>query len=116
MCSLRQDRRVLVPCFSTSHSPAAELQARAVHQQVQGLAVPARPWAWHLQRLRPAAKGRVVRRGQSEPEQADDGAIRPSVWRRARRTTAQSVSAVKIARGEYQGWLPGVVRGAARHA
>ena len=42
--------------------------------------------------------------------------INPSVWRRARRNTARSVSAVRIARGEYQGCPPGVVRGSARQA
>ena len=36
--------------------------------------------------------------------------IRPSAWRRARRNTARKVSAVRIARGEYQGCPPGVVR------
>jgi hypothetical protein len=40
--------------------------------------------------------------------------IRPSVWRSATRNTALSVSAVRIARGEYQAWPPAVVRGAAR--
>ena len=39
--------------------------------------------------------------------------IRPSVWRSARRNTALSVSAVRMASDEYQGWPPGVVRGAA---
>src|SRR3954453_18573503 len=42
-------------------------------------------------------------------------AINPSVCRRARRNTARRVSAVRIARGEYQGCPPGVARGAARH-
>lgn len=42
--------------------------------------------------------------------------IRPSVWRSARRNKARSVSAVKIARGEYQGCPPAVVRGYALHA
>ena len=41
--------------------------------------------------------------------------ISPSAWRRARRNTARRVSAVRIARGEYQGCPPRVVRGAARH-
>ena len=50
-----------------------EFQARAVHQQVKRLAVTARSWARHLQRFRPAAQGGVVRHGQSEPEQVDDG-------------------------------------------
>ena len=40
--------------------------------------------------------------------------IRPSAWRSARRNTARRVSAVRIARGEYQGCPPGVVRGSAR--
>src|SRR3954454_23523421 len=42
--------------------------------------------------------------------------IRTSVWRRPRRNTARSVSAVRIASGEYQGWPPRVVRGSARQA
>jgi len=53
---------------------AAELQARAVHQQVQGLAVRAWLRAWHCQRLRTPAQRGMVRHRQSEPEQADDGA------------------------------------------
>ena len=42
--------------------------------------------------------------------------IRPSVCRNAKRNTARSVSAVRIARGEYQGCLPRVARGSAAHA
>jgi hypothetical protein len=42
--------------------------------------------------------------------------INPSVWRRARWNMALSVSAVRIANGEYQGCPPQVVRGAARQA
>ena len=42
--------------------------------------------------------------------------IRPSVWRSAERNRTRSVSAVRIARGEYQGCPPRVVRGAARQA
>ena len=43
--------------------------------------------------------------------------ISPSVWRSARRNTVRrSVSAVRIARGEYQGCPPRVVRGSARQA
>jgi len=42
--------------------------------------------------------------------------IRPSVRRNARRNTAWSVSAVKIAIGGYQGCPPTVVRGSALHA
>jgi hypothetical protein len=78
---------------------------------MQGAGVTTRPW--HLQRFRPAAERGVVRDGQSEPEQADDGPISPSVCRSARWNTALSVSAVRIARGEYQRCPPGVVRGSA---
>ncbi len=39
-----------------------------------------------------------------------------SVWRRARRNTARSVKAVAIARAEYEGCPPRVVRGSALHA
>jgi hypothetical protein len=42
--------------------------------------------------------------------------IRPSVRRRARWNTALSVSAVRIATGEYQGCPPAVIRGSAFHA
>src|SRR5215212_230449 len=42
--------------------------------------------------------------------------IRPSVCRNARRNTARKVSAVRIARAEYQGCPPRVVRGSACHA
>src|SRR3954463_16492966 len=42
--------------------------------------------------------------------------IRPSVWRRANRNTALSVRAVVIARDEYCGWPPRVVRGSACQA
>src|SRR3954470_1808258 len=37
--------------------------------------------------------------------------ISPSVWRSARRNTVRRVSAVRIARGAYQGCPPRVVRG-----
>ncbi len=37
--------------------------------------------------------------------------INPSIWRSARRNTALSVSAVKIARGKHQRCPPRVVRG-----
>ena len=42
--------------------------------------------------------------------------IRPSVWRSADWNTTLSVSAVKIAKGEYQGCPPAVVRGSAFQA
>ena len=51
--------------------------------------------------LRPTDQGGVV--GRSEIEQADEGMrdpIRPPVWRKAKRNTTLSVSAVVIARDE----------------
>src|SRR3954465_10179560 len=65
---------------------AGELQPRAVDQQVHGAGiaasaairtVAARLRPRPLQRLGPAAQGGVVRHGEVEPEQADDGADQP---------------------------------------
>jgi hypothetical protein len=42
--------------------------------------------------------------------------IRPSACRSAKRDTARKVSAVVIARAEWKGCPPGVVRGSARQA
>ena len=56
---------------------AAQLQARAVQQQVHGLAASPGagvPWPWHIQRRRPATERRVVRHAQAEAKQANDGA------------------------------------------
>ena len=50
----------------------AQTQPRAVDQQVRRLA--SRAWARRFERLGPAAEGRVVRHGEVEPEQAEDGA------------------------------------------
>jgi len=41
--------------------------------------------------------------------------ISPSVWRNARRNTALSASAFRIAKEDYQRCPPAVVRGSARH-
>jgi hypothetical protein len=56
---------------------AEVLQADAAHRRVYGLAIIARSWARHLQRLRPTAERRVVRDCQSEPVQVDDGTDQP---------------------------------------
>jgi hypothetical protein len=58
----------------------------------------------------------VVRHPQSQAEQADDRADQPFSLPKRQAETARNVSAVRIARGEYQGWPPGVVRGAAAQA
>ena len=54
---------------------AAELQPGAVHQQVHRRAP--RLWSRYLQRLGPPAQGRVVRHGEIEAEQLEDGADQP---------------------------------------
>jgi hypothetical protein len=57
----------------------------------------------------------MVRHGAIEPEQGwRIEPISPSVWRSARRNTVRRVSAVRIARGAYQGCPPRVVRGRLR--
>jgi len=56
---------------------AAQLQPRAVHQQVQGFGTGAGVWPWHLQRHGPAAQRAVVRDGEIETELAYDRAFQP---------------------------------------
>src|SRR4051794_7977359 len=95
MCSLRHERRLLVPCFSTSHS--TQLQSRAVNQEVD------RPTGgaglrWQLQALGPPAEGGEIGHRQVEAEQLEDRADQP--WRSARWNTARRVRAVVIARSE----------------
>src|SRR3954469_4705810 len=51
---------------------AAQLQARAVHQQVQGLG--AGPWSWDLHGLGPAAQGGMGGNREIETKQANDRA------------------------------------------
>ena len=59
----------------------------------------------------------MVRHGKLEAEQVEDGADQPfGLAQRQAEHGARSVSAVRIARGEYQGCPPRVVRGSARQA
>jgi hypothetical protein len=98
---------------------AAELQARAVHQQVQGLAASTSadiPWPRHVQRRCPAAERAVVGNRQSEPEQVDDGAEQAFGLAQRQADTALIVSAVRMASGEYRACPSRVVRGSAAHA
>ena len=115
MCSLRHGRRVLAPCFPTSHSPAPH-SVRPV--------LPTRRCRGALS-LRDRGRGtssasarrhRVEWSGTARvgPGRPVTEPTRPSVWRKARWNTALGVIAVKIARGEYQGCPPGVVCGSAR--
>ncbi len=135
-CSMRHDRRVAVPCFSSSHSPPPAFHVLGTrnldrlrpcrtasgpccHQQIQGLAVSPStggPRPRHVQRRRTPAQGRMIRHTQAEAEQADDGADQPLGLPEARRNTARSVSAVRMASGEYQACPPRVVRASAAHA
>src|SRR5690242_13257762 len=85
---------------------------------MQGLSMSARlsMRPWHFQGRCPAVQRGVVRHAQRQAEQAANGADEPSVWRKARRNTARTVSAVRIASGEYQAWPPRVARGPAAQA
>src|SRR3954463_6974016 len=67
-CILRQDRRDLLPCFSTSHSPGPQsLRPVLSTKEVHGVGVTAQLWPGHLQRLGPAAQGGMVRNREIEP-------------------------------------------------
>src|SRR3954454_17111756 len=55
----------------------AELQTRAVHQQVHRFGIAVRPRPPHLQALRPAAQGGMVGNREIETEQTEDGADQP---------------------------------------
>src|SRR4051794_32267433 len=103
---------------------AIELQPRAVDRQVHGAGIAAsaairtaaaRLRPRHLQRLGPAAQGGVVRQ-RSSPSRPMTEPISPSVCRYASRNTALNVSAVRIARSEYSGCPPRLVRRSASHA
>ena len=58
----------------------------------------------------------MVRHGKLEAEQLKDGADQALGLAQRQAEQVRSVSAVRIARGEYQGCPPRVVRGAARQA
>src|SRR3954464_13314560 len=121
-CNFRQDRRLQEPCFSTSHSPgphsfspvlstsrctgSASRPASALPDRGRGTSRVA------ARRLRVVWSGT----GRSRPSRRMTEPISPSVCRYARRNTARSVRAVRMASSEYQGWPPRVVRGSALQA
>jgi hypothetical protein len=95
----RRRRKISTPCW-----PPADARARHRRRTV-GAARPIHP---------PAGSGWYVwsGTGRSRPSTRMTEPTNSSVWRSAR----QSVSAVRMASGEYQGRPPRLVRGAARHA
>ena len=110
--TFRQARRVLVPCFPTSHSPGPDKRRPVLSTSRCRGPLPERGRGTG----KPSARRlRVVWSGtrSSRPSRRRTEPISPSVWRRPRRNTARSVSAVRIARAEYQGCPPRVVRGSA---
>jgi hypothetical protein len=108
-CSLRQDRRVLVPCFSSSHSPAPHrfnpvLSTSRCKGSAPLLVLDRRCGTSSVsaRRLRVEWSG-TARVTPSRPIMEP---ITPSVWRRARWNTVLSISAVRIAKGEYHACPP----------
>src|SRR3954452_14446115 len=114
-CNLRQDRRVLVPCFSISHSPGPHSFRPVLSTSRCTGSVPDRGRGTSSVSAR---RLRVVWSGteRARPSRPMMEPISPSVWRRAKRNTALRVRAVVIARSESFGWPPGVVRGPAAQA
>src|SRR5215203_5259155 len=102
-----------VPCFSISHSLEPH-SVRPVLSTSKCTGAASRPApALLLDRGRGtssvnARRLRVVWSGlaRSSPRRCMPEPISPSVWRRAKRNTARSVRAVRMARGEYQGCPP----------
>src|SRR4029077_2529266 len=111
-----QVRRVLVPCFSTSHSPAPHSFNPVLSTSRCTGSAAAPPRERNRGTSSVFARRLSVewsRTARVRPRSLMIEPISPSVWRRASRNTALSVSAVRIASGEYQACPPRVVRGAA---
>src|SRR4051812_23015519 len=114
MWSFLQDRRLRVACFSANHSPAPQSFTPVLStSRCSGSALDRGRGTSSVSARR--LRGLWSGTGRSRPSRRRMEPISPSVWRRARRNTARKVRAVVIARGEYQGCPPRVVRGAARH-
>ena len=99
MCNLRQDRRVFVPCFSSSHSP--EPQSFSPVLSTSRCTGP-EPGRGRTMSSVSALRLKVVWSGpaRSRPSRAMMEPISPSVCRNARRNTVLSVNAVAMARAE----------------
>ena len=98
-CSFRQDRRLLVPCFSISHSPGPH-SFRPVLSTSRCTGSASLSDRGRGTSKVSALRLRVVGSGteRARPSRRMMEPIRPSVWRRAKRNTALRVSAVVIAR------------------
>ena len=100
-CSLRQERRIFVPCFSVSHSPGPPslrpvLSTSRCTGPEPGLDRGRGTSRVSARRLSVEWSGTA----RSSPSRRRIEPISPSVWRSARRNTVRSVSAVVIARAE----------------
>ena len=120
MCSFLHDRRILVPCFSISHSPAPQsLRPVLSTSRCNGSALLPAPMLTGRGTSSIAARRlRVVWSGtrSASPSRPMMEPIRPSVCRYARQNTARNVSAVRIARVECQGAHLGSSESSAAHA
>ena len=97
--SLFHDRRRLVPCFSTNHSPGPQNFSPVLSTSRCTGSLPAfgrGTSSVSARRLRVLWSGT----GRSRPSSCRTEPISPSVWRSAKRNTVRSVSAVAIARSE----------------
>jgi hypothetical protein len=84
--------------FDQPLASTAQLQPRAVDQKMHGSGAGRR--SRHGQCLGPPAQRGMVRDSEIEAKQWMTEPISPSVWRKARRNTARTVSAVAIAMAE----------------
>src|ERR1700746_1089051 len=99
MCSLRHDRRRLVPCFSTNHSPAPDSFNPVLStNRCTGSGLDGGPATTSVSARRLSVEWSGIAR--SRPSRRMTEPISPSVWRKARRNTARKVSAVAIAMAE----------------
>jgi hypothetical protein len=98
MWSLRHDRRLLPPCFATSHSRGPHRRSPVLSTNRCTGPEPDRGGSFSVsaRRLKVEWSGTA----RSRPSSWRTELISTSVWRSAKRNTARSVSAVAIARSE----------------
>ena len=103
-CSFRQDRRVLVPCFSISHSPAPH-SFRPVLSTSRCMGSPSLRGRGRGTSSVSARRHRVVWSGtaRSSPSRPMTEPISPSVCRNGRRKTARKVKRCQDRQGRVVG-------------